>query len=58
MVEVDPILAPLKQVTILRELIPDSSEVSGKQVVPDTPCTAARSSAVEIAASCSNAIVA
>ncbi|MBO6792088.1 MAG: hypothetical protein JJ894_16295 [Dinoroseobacter sp.] len=44
MVEVDPVLAPLKQVTILRELIPDSSEISGKQVVPDTPCAAARSS--------------
>lgn len=36
-VEVDPILAPLKQVTVLRELIPDSSEVSGEQVMPDAP---------------------
>lgn len=44
MVEVDTILALLKQLTILRELIPDSSEVSGKQVVPDTPCVAAGSS--------------
>lgn len=43
-VEVDPILAPLKQVTVLRKLISDSSEVSGKQVVPDAPCTAAGSS--------------
>lgn len=43
-VEVDPVLAPLKQVTIPRELIPDSSEISCKQVVPDTPCGSAGSS--------------
>lgn len=43
-VEVDPILAPLKQVTVLRELIPDSSEVSGEQVMPDAPCASAGSS--------------
>ena len=41
MVEVDPVLAPLKQVTVLRELIPDGSEISGKQVVPDAPCASA-----------------
>ncbi|TDL81690.1 hypothetical protein [Meridianimarinicoccus aquatilis] len=28
-VEVDPILAPLKQITVPRELIPDGSEISG-----------------------------
>ena len=44
MVEVDSVLAPLKQVTILRELIPDSSEISGKQVVPDAPRASAGSS--------------
>lgn len=44
MVEVDPVLAPLKQVTVLRELIPDGSEISGKQVVPDAPCACAGSS--------------
>ena len=43
-VEVDPVLAPLKQVTVLRELIPDSSEVSGKQIVPNAPCVADGSS--------------
>jgi hypothetical protein len=43
-VEVDPILAPLKQVTILRELIPDSSEISGEQVMPDAPRACAGSS--------------
>jgi hypothetical protein len=43
-VEVDPVLAPLKQVTILRKLIPDSSKVSGKQVMPDTPRASACSS--------------
>lgn len=44
MVQVDPVLAPLKQVTVLRELIPDSSKVSGKQVVPDAPRACASSS--------------
>ena len=43
-VEVDPVLAPLKQVTVLRELIPDGSEVSGEQVVPDTPSGSSSSS--------------
>lgn len=43
-VEVDPVLAPLKQVTILRELIPDSSEISGEQVMPDAPRACAGSS--------------
>ena len=46
-VEVDPVLAPLKQVTVLRELIPDSSEVSGEQVMPNAP-RACAGSAVDI----------
>jgi len=47
-VEVDTIFAPLKQITVPRELVPDGSEISGEQVVPDTPCACCAGSPVDI----------